>query len=140
VEGDLTLTGAKSAVVRDGDGVLHKLYAVESPESWFEDIGFGQLVDSLAEIELDSVFAYVVKDGPYHVFVSEYGGSNGLYVADRTSSGFVVRAGDSGVNCDFSYRVAAKRKDAEAARFEKVAEAEGEKRRLGEPALPQEPH
>ena len=82
----------------------------------------------------------VVQDGPYHVFLSEYDGSHGLYATERTSSGFVVRTSDSGVDCDFSYRVAAKRGDIEAARFEVVEElAEaGEKRRPGEPAPLQE--
>jgi hypothetical protein len=142
IEGDMTVTGVRSAAMRDGDGALRRLYTVESPEGWFEDFGFGQLVDSHAQIELDSVFAYMVEDSPYHVFISEYDGSNGLYVAERTSSGFVVRASEPEVNCDFSYRVAAKRKDVEAPRFEEVKEpAEvGEKRRPGEPASPQDPH
>lgn len=149
VNGELNVLGTKSAVVRDEDGALRRLYTVESPESWFEDFGFGQLVDSHAQIELDGVFAYVVENAPYHVFISEYDGSNGLYVTERTSSGFVVRASESGVNCDFSYRVAAKRKDVGAARFEEMEEPadeveeraeEGEKRRPGEPAPPQDPH
>jgi hypothetical protein len=150
IEGSVTVTGglsvltpgAKSAVVPDENGTLRRLYAVESPESWFEEFGFGQLVDSQAQIELDSAFAYMVEDGPYHVFVSEYDGSNGLYVAERTSSSFVVRASESGVECDFSYRVAAKRKDVEGTRFEEVEEPveESEKRRPGEPGPPQDPH
>ena len=37
VRGDLTVTGDKAAAVPLPDGTLRRLYALESPESWFED-------------------------------------------------------------------------------------------------------
>jgi hypothetical protein len=121
VDGRLDVTGTKAAVVSFPDGSIHRLYAVESPDSWFEDFGFGQLVDGHATIQLDSDFASVVNDDPYHVFITEYEDNNALYVTARTSSGFEVRAKTSGASGQFSYRVAAKRKNVNAMRFDEVA-------------------
>jgi len=57
VNRDLNVTGAKSAVVQSRDGSLRRLYAVESPESWFEDFGTGQLKDGHAQVRLDTSYA-----------------------------------------------------------------------------------
>ena len=46
---------------------------------------------------------------------------NALYVAKRTSEGFVVRAKGTKANGRFGYRIVAKRKDIAAPRFEEVA-------------------
>jgi hypothetical protein len=43
VEGNLSVTGAKSALVPFPDGSRRQLYCMESPESWFEDFSFGHL-------------------------------------------------------------------------------------------------
>ena len=44
VGGDFTVVnGAKSAAVPHPDGTHRRLYCLESPESWFEDFGTGQL-------------------------------------------------------------------------------------------------
>jgi len=117
--GDLIVSGLKSAVVPLADGTHRRLYCVESPESWFEDVGFGALVNGRAEISLDPGFAATVQTGQYHVFLSEYDGSNGLYVTARSATGFEVRAGGA-VDASFSYRVMAKRKDIEGARLQEV--------------------
>jgi hypothetical protein len=42
---------------------------VESPESWFEDVGFGTLVNGRVEIRLDPNFAATVQTDQYHVFI-----------------------------------------------------------------------
>jgi hypothetical protein len=111
----------KAAVVSFQDGSQRCLYAVESPESWFEDFGFGLLVHGKAEIQLDSDFASVVNGDTYHVFISEYEGNNALYVTGRTSAGFEVRAKNPEASGQFSYRVVAKRKDKASQRFEELA-------------------
>jgi hypothetical protein len=118
--GDFTITGLKSAVVPVADGSHRRLYCVESPESWFEDVGFGTLVNGRAEISLDPGFASTVQTDQYHVFITEYDGSNGLYVTARSATGFEVRAGAGAVDASFSYRVMAKRKDIQGARLEEV--------------------
>jgi len=121
VRGDFEVTGQKAAVVALPDGSHVRLYAVESPDSWFEDVGFGQLVSGHAEVHLDSDFAAVVDGDSYHVFVTEYEGNNGLYVTGRTSTGFEVHSTTSTASGEFSYRVIAKRNDAATPRFAKVA-------------------
>jgi hypothetical protein len=93
---------------------------VESPESWFEDFGFGELSNGEAEVRLDPGFRSVVNSDAYHVFITEYGDNNALYVAERTGSSFLVRAKASNANGTFSYRVVAKRRDIRAPRFEEV--------------------
>ena len=121
VYGDLLVTGAKSAVVPFPGGSHRRLYCVESPESWFEDFGCGQLVDGQARIRLDPDFVSVIDPDAYHVFVTEYDDNNALYVTERSATGFVVRAKASDTaSGTFSYRVVAKRGDIEAPRLEKV--------------------
>jgi hypothetical protein len=87
----------------------------------FEDFGVGQLVNGQAQVQLDPDFASVVNTDPYHVFLTEYEDNNALFVANRTSTGFGVRAKASmTASGTFSYRVVAKRKDIATARFQQV--------------------
>ena len=126
VIGDLSVTGTVSDAARVADGSLRLLRAIESPESWFEDFGFGRLREGYAQVEFDETFASLIADGPYHVFLSQYDGDDGLYVTEREASGFAVRSSRSAdVECEFSYRVTAKRKDAADVRFAEVQEPEG---------------
>jgi hypothetical protein len=121
VSGGLIVSGAKWAAVPYQDGTHRLLYAMESPEAWFEDFGRGRLVRGRTRVRLDPIFAAVVRTAGYHVFLTAEGESNGLYVRQRTASGFEVwerGGGRSGVG--FSYRVVAKRKDIAGRRFEKV--------------------
>ena len=125
VNGNLIVSGTKSAAVRTSDGALRLLYAIESPENWFEDFGFGHLENGYVRIDFDDVFADVIADGEYHVFLTQYDGEDGIYPTERDSSGFTVRSARSTVDCDFSYRVTAKRKDAANVRFEESDEPDG---------------
>ena len=120
IDGNLQVTGTKSAVVPFPDGSHRQLYCLESPESWFEDFGFGQLVNGQTQIHLDPDFVATVKNDSYHVFITEYEDNNALYVTKRTSTGFEVRAKTSMAGSPFSYRVVAKRKGITPARLEKV--------------------
>ena len=112
------------------DGSLRRLYAIESPENWFEDFGETRLTKGKATVKIDAGFAAVVRGG-YHVFVSPYGDSNGLYVTQRSRRGFVVREQNGGKSSiAFSYRVVAKRKDIAGPRLPKVTRtAKVERRR-----------
>lgn len=120
VQGDFSVTGAKSAVVAHPDGSHRRLYCTESPESWFEDFGFGCLVGGRAYVSLDPDFAALVHTDVYHVFVTEYDGTGGLTVLHRTSTGFDVRAATPGAVSQFSYRIVAKRKDIAGLRLERM--------------------
>ena len=126
VTGSLTVQGApKSAAVPHPDGSHRLLYCMESPESWFEDFGVGQLVHGQAQVQLDPDFAAVVNCDAYHVFLTEYDDNNSLYVTARTNKGFGVRAKASTAGSTFSYRVVAKRKDITAPRLAKVSPSTG---------------
>jgi hypothetical protein len=122
VKGNFTVfNGAKSAAVQHPDGSYRRLYALESPESWFEDFGRGEMIDGRAQIDLDPDFAALVLSDSYHVFLTPEGDSNGLYVNSRTPRGFVVQEQQGGrSSLQFSYRVVAKRKDIPGERLAKV--------------------
>lgn len=122
IEGDFTVKGGvKSAVVPHPDGSHRQLYCMESPESWFEDFGEAKLVDGKAEVRLDPDFAALVDAKGYHVFLTPYGESKGMFVGKRTAIGFHVSEQQRGTsNVRFAYRVVAKRKDVVAGRLKKV--------------------
>ncbi len=119
--GDQIVLGNKHAAVPHADGTHRLLYSVESPESWFEDFGEGNLIKGKATVRLAPDFAAVVKTDTYHVFLTPYGDSNGLYVTGREDKGFEVREQKGGTGkLTFSYRVVAQRKDVTATRFPKI--------------------
>ncbi len=122
--GNFATTGTKSAVVALPNDRVISLYAVESPENWFEDFGSGELSNGVAAIELDPTFVQTVSLGAgYHVFLTSNGDCYGLYVANKTATGFEVRelaGGTSGVA--FDYRIVAKRKGLESVRMEQVSD------------------
>jgi hypothetical protein len=125
INGGLTVMGKsyKSAAVRSPSGSLVRLYCVESPESWFEDFGSGQLSNGSATVPLEPGFAGVVKTDSYHVFLTPGGDSKGLYVTNKTPNSFTVHEQQGGSsNVSFSYRLVAKRKDIDGVRLEHVDE------------------
>jgi hypothetical protein len=132
VAGNFTVTGgAKSAAVPLPDGTVRRMYCVESPESWFEDFGRGQLVGGRAQVALDRDFAAIVKTDDYHIFPIPEGDCRGLFIANKSTSGFEVRELQGGASTiSFSYRIIARRGDLAAPRLERV--------QLPMPALPVE--
>jgi hypothetical protein len=120
VSGNLTCSGTKSAVVPvDGGARWVALYAVESPENWFEDFGSGKLTNGAALITLEVTFAQTVNTGEdYHVFLTPNGDCNGLYATQKTSRSFEVRElGGGKSDVAFDYRIVAKRKGYESIRL-----------------------
>jgi hypothetical protein len=131
IDGSLTVNGplavlpgnTKSAAVLHPDGTLRQLYALESPESWFEDFGRGEVTQGRARISLDEDFLTLIDTDDYHVFLTPEAESNGLYVSARTPQQFEVREqGDAAGSVPFSYRVVARRKDVPATRLGRVEE------------------
>lgn len=118
--GDLTCTGSKSAVVPvDNGSRMVKLYAIESPQNWFEDFGSGQLSNGSAMIQLENTFAQTVNtDVNYHVYLTPNGDCKGLYVTQKTGSSFEVHELGKGTsNIAFDYRIVAERKGYENIRL-----------------------
>ena len=114
----IAIGGVKSAAVPHPDGSHRLTYALESPETWFEDFGRARLADGRSEVRLDPDFAALVRTDDFHVFLTAEGESPGLYVAERSEAGFEVREQRGGAgDIPFSYRVVARRRDVDARRL-----------------------
>jgi len=122
-DGSLHCNGFLSNQVPGSNGKDVSLYAMQSPENWFEDFGSGQLSNGSASITLEAVFARTVNTGvDYRVFVTPNGDCKGLYIANKSASGFEVRElGGGNSNISFDYRIVARRKGFENVRLAEVA-------------------
>lgn len=118
-DGSFIANGTKSAVVETRSYGKRQLYAVESPENWFEDFGKARLGNGRATVKLDPVFTETVNtENDYHVFLTPKGDCTGLYVANQSATSFEVRELQGGKSAiEFDYRIVAKRKDHEQARL-----------------------
>jgi len=117
---NLMCSGSKSAVVPVDAGVRKvALYAVESPQNWFEDFGSGRLSNGETTIELEPTFAQTVNTANgYHVFLTPRGECEGLYVSNVNGNSFTVRELHHGVsNVEFDFRIIAPRKGYENIRL-----------------------
>ena len=94
-------------------------YAAQSSMPTLEDVGTGQLQAGAARIAFDAAFARAINRGAaYAVFVSPEGPNHGLYVTQKTSSGFTVMENPGGHSTiPFSYRIVAKPYGVQAARL-----------------------
>ncbi len=119
VIGDSTVTGAKSASVELDTGEKVNVYAIESPESWFEDFGSGQLNSGRTTIRIDPMFAQTVNTNEdYYVFITPTAECNGLYVSQKSPGTFSVREmGGGESSASFDYRIVAHRNGYEDLRF-----------------------
>jgi hypothetical protein len=104
----------KPATVKLQNGTPIKLFSEESAEIYFNDYGEGQLVKGRTHIELDPKFRQTVTiddKHPMKVFVQLEGDCNGVFVSNKSASGFdVVEIHGGSSNARFSYRTVCKRK------------------------------
>ena len=127
--GDLYCAGNISSGQVLPDNRVVALYAVQSPENWFEDFGSGSLENGSASIQLEPTFRDTVNTSiDYHVFLTPRGECEGLYVATMTPTAFEVRELHHGKSSiAFDYRIVAKRNNYEHIRMEDVTKMhEGE--------------
>ncbi len=119
IYGNLQVTGSKNNVVNTAHHGQRLLYAVESPENWFEDFGSAELHEGEAVVPIEPIFAETVNlNRPYHVFLTPLGDC-ALYVAEKTPTQFTVRAiGGQRCSIAFDYRLVAKRMGYEDVRLE----------------------
>ena len=112
--GNLKCFGTKSAVVKTAEYGTRQLYAMESPEVWFEDMGSAALLRGENTVAFDPIFADTVNlNSDYHVYLTALCQEPVLlFVTAKTQTGFTVK----GVSlegkpsaCGFDYRVVAKR-------------------------------
>jgi len=124
-DGGLSCSGFTSSVVSVQGGSHNvALYAVHSPQNWFEDFGSGQLSNGVATVSLEPTFSHTVNTGvEYHVFLTPNGDSRGLYVAKKAPTSFEVREQGGGKSSiAFDYRIVALRQGAETIRLEDQTE------------------
>ncbi|TKJ30831.1 hypothetical protein CEE39_07825 [bacterium (candidate division B38) B3_B38] len=135
VDGTILAQGVKPCVQPIDNGKKVLLYAMESPEIWFEDFGTAQLVNGQAVVQLESVFTQAANtEAGYMVFLTPIGEWKGLYISRQDKDSFEVREQGGGTsNISFYYRIVAKRRGYEEVRFEEFTEPE---QTPAEPNLP----
>ena len=87
-----------------------RTYSPQSSEPMIEDNGEAQLVSGTAYVRLDPAFANVTDQRSiYSVSITPEGNSNGLFVTQKTLTGFAVRENNGGKSTlAFEYRIVAK--------------------------------
>ena len=127
-DGDTWSAGTKGALVDTEEYGERTLYAMESPEVWFEDFGAAQLVNGQVTVTIEPLFLQTINtEVPYHVFVTPLGDCNSLYVTNKTATSFEVRElGGGTANIGFDYRIVAKRLGFEDLRLEPLDQPDTE--------------
>ncbi len=122
VHGSLSVTGAKSAVVKHKDGSHRALFCLESAESMLQDFGEVVIKGDAVSVRLPSDFAPLIRRSSYQIFLTSYG-PEGVYVRKRTSKGFeIARIKDDKEQKSFrvGYCIVAPRADLPQKRLPKV--------------------
>lgn len=108
-------TGSVSTMVNDANNERRVLFAPESPEILFQDYGSGQLNNGTATINLDPILTkniFVNEKHPLKVFIQLEGDCNGVFVTNKTATGFTVKELKNGKsNTPFSWQIIANRAD-----------------------------
>ena len=101
---------ALSSIAPMSDHREVQMYAAQQSSRTVEDFGNAQLVNGAGYVRLDPTFAQTISTAsPYLVFVTPSSDSRGLYVSQRTQTGFVVHENGGGhSNLSFDYRIVAK--------------------------------
>lgn len=104
-------TGNVSTIVRDLNNEPVVMNCPETPESLFMDYGIGKLTNGKVHIEIDPILSkniLVDENHPLKVFIQLEGDCNGVYVTNKTATGFDVIEINSGKsNISFSYSIVA---------------------------------
>ena len=117
VNGNFYVSGTKSATEKTSQGDV-ALYAIEAPESYYEDFGRGNIKGGFCNILIDPLFAECVE-GTYDVFLTPYGKCSYIYVDESQMKNNRFRV-VSDQDISFSYRIVAHRVNHSAKRFEYV--------------------
>ena len=110
-----SFAGSVSCAVKDLNGDKVVMHCPETPEFYFEDYGEGQLMNGKAHIDLDPILAKnVAIDEKHHlrVFIQLDGDCKGVYVANKTTTGFdVVELNGGASNTSFEWHIICNAKD-----------------------------
>lgn len=118
--------GTVSTIVDDLDGNKVVMNCPETPENLFMDYGIGKLVNGRAHIQIDPILSkniIVNEKHPLKVFIQLEGDCNGVYVTNKTATGFdVIELQSGSSSIPFSYNIVATMGD------QTVTNAEGKTR------------
>ena len=116
-------------------------YTPQITQPTLEDFGEAQLSNGVADVALDTKFIAAIDNTTrYIVTLTPEGDCRGLYVAQRTPSGFTVRESQGGrSSIAFSYRIVAKPLGDNAARLATSALPYGFDHRVPPPAMRRPP-
>jgi len=98
-------SGTVSTIVKDMNENNVIMFSTESPEVLFQDYGSGKLQNGFAHITLDPVFSkniFISEKTPLRVFIQPEGNCNGVYVTNKSKTGFDVYELNNG-NSDISF-------------------------------------
>jgi hypothetical protein len=100
-----------AATQATSNGSSISTYSTEARAPTIEDFGEATLAAGQVYVRLDPSFASALARGqPYYVFLTPLGPNHGLYVSQRTASGFYVRETVPGRSpIAFDYRIVGKR-------------------------------
>jgi hypothetical protein len=93
------------------------LYAPESPMPTYTDYGSGKLSNGTTHINIDPAFANMIyvnptDNAPLRILVQLEGDCNGVFVTNKTATGFdVVELNHGSSNVAFTYQIIANSKD-----------------------------
>ena len=121
--GNLTISGTVTTAGSCSVGCsrTHRVrsYGTTSATPTLEDVGEGAVIGGTGTVRFDRAFANAIDpNAGYVVLLTPEGDSRGLYVAQRSATGFVVREMMGGrSNSPFAYRIVARPYGERAARL-----------------------
>ena len=102
IDGDLTVTGNKNAVVNTSQG-QRKMSAVEAPTVNFVTAGSSQLVNDRVVVKIEPLFLETINTSVgYKVLLTPTDNCQ-LYVSDKSEDSFVVKLSNGKENCAFDW-------------------------------------
>lgn len=102
-------TSASTIVQKTSAGQKVGTYLSQASQPSLEDFGEAQLADGIANVRLDPTFGAAIDRRAYLVTVTPEGDCRGLYVAQKSVTGFTIRELQGGrSSIAFSYRIVAK--------------------------------
>lgn len=110
LKGTLTQNGTPLVLRHTAAGTQVATFSTQQTMPTLDDVGEGQLTGGRAYVQLATDFASAIdRHTNYLVFITPQGESRGLYVTNKTASGFEVRENGGGhATLAFDYRIVAK--------------------------------
>ena len=111
--GNVYLHGTVHTFARPRGGGQLATYGTQATSPLLEDVGRFELRGGSARVALRASFHEALEGRvDYEIFLTPYGDSRGLYVAERSANGFTVRENSGGSSTlPVDYRVVAVRSD-----------------------------